>query len=583
MLALDNPLNDPNSMLSKALHVSDVLVTVLFTVELLIKVVACGAIVGDDAYFTSLWNWLDAVIVCVSLASFGLSGSSSLNGVKAVRALRALRPLRVITKFPALRLSVDALLGAIPSVISVIIVAALLYIIFGAVCVQYFKGALNSCQGSGMETLDVSLERILLFPVPYHQLTDELSALFATTGYPDLALAPTGKLVCLFLSQALPGREFEWRSVTPFSFDNIFEALNTLLQVSTTEGWVDLAYACADSRGIDQHPVRDHAFHWVFFFVAFEVIMTFFIMKLFAGVIIESFQQRKLAYGDNASLTTSQKEWVETRKFMTGFAPLKLLQAPSHPLRDPVFRFMQRYHRAVDSVMLVCILGNTMALAVVYFGASDAYLLALERVNIAFVLVFCVEAMLKLVAYGSLYWRDYWNVFDFVIVFASVIGVLVSAAGIGSMVAAIRVGRVLRMLRLIKRLHTLQLLFERLLLSLPGVGNIAALLMLFLFIYAAIGVQLFAPVMLQSTLSEHANFQSFGTAVLTLFRSTTGESWNYIMDDLATKDPACDAVRFLLVFTTPYRCLLLIMSACCPVDAGAVDQTVELQAATVWV
>jgi hypothetical protein len=65
-------------------------------------------------------------------------------------------------------------------------------------------------------------------------------------------------------------------------------------------------------------------------------------------------------------------------------------------------------------------------------------------------------------------------------------------------------------------------------------SNITAVLFLVLFIFAVMGVQLFAPVTLydQSALSEHANFQNFPNAFITLFRCTTGEAWNSIMHDL---------------------------------------------------
>ena len=57
--------------------------------------------------------------------------------------------------------------------------------------------------------------------------------------------------------------------------------------------------------------------------------------------------------------------------------------------------------------------------------------------------------------------------------------------------------------------------------------------MLFLFLYSVLGVEWFATVKLQENLTVHANFQTFGTALLTLFRMATGESWFAIMFDCA--------------------------------------------------
>jgi len=56
---------------------------------------------------------------------------------------------------------------------------------------------------------------------------------------------------------------------------------------------------------------------------------------------------------------------------------------------------------------------------------------------------------------------------------------------------------------------------------------------LLLYLYAILGIYLFAGIKLQDNLDVHANFQDFGTALLTLIRCMTGESWNLIMFDCA--------------------------------------------------
>lgn len=55
--------------------------------------------------------------------------------------------------------------------------------------------------------------------------------------------------------------------------------------------------------------------------------------------------------------------------------------------------------------------------------------------------------------------------------------------------------------------------------------------MLFLFLYTVLGVEWFSTVKLQGELNVHANFQTFGKALMTLFRMATGESWQAIMYD----------------------------------------------------
>ena len=62
------------------------------------------------------------------------------------------------------------------------------------------------------------------------------------------------------------------------------------------------------------------------------------------------------------------------------------------------------------------------------------------------------------------------------------------------------------------------------------------LLALLIFIYAALGVNLFSQVMFQDTLDEKSNFRDFGGAMLVLMRFATGEDWHLFMYELATTE-----------------------------------------------
>lgn len=62
-----------------------------------------------------------------------------------------------------------------------------------------------------------------------------------------------------------------------------------------------------------------------------------------------------------------------------------------------------------------------------------------------------------------------------------------------------------------------------------------SLMVILLFIYAALGLNLFSQVMLQDQLSEKNNFQNFGQAMILLMRCATGEDWNLVMYELANE------------------------------------------------
>jgi hypothetical protein len=183
-------------------------------------------------------------------------------------------------------------------------------------------------------------------------------------------------------------------------------------------------------------------------------------------------------------------------------------------------------------------------MAMKYFGASTDYETALIVLNYIFGGIFTIEAMLKLLALGTQYWHDSWNIFDFVIVFGTLLGITLRyAAGIdvGSIATIMRTFRVGRIFRLVRSAPTLRKLFQTLIVTLPSLANIGLLLALLFFIYAILGVQLYAKVRLQGSLGPNANFQTFTGAVLLLVRSSTGENWNGLMYACALSDSTCEA------------------------------------------
>jgi hypothetical protein len=118
--------------------------------------------------------------------------------------------------------------------------------------------------------------------------------------------------------------------------------------------------------------------------------------------------------------------------------------------------------------------------------------------------------VLKLIALGfKRYFKDGWNVFDFILVISSSISIIVwnmTHLKFVRVSTLIRTFRIARIFRLVKRAKRLKLIFDTFIASLPALANVGGLLMLFLYIYSILGVFLFAEIQLQTTLDVHANF-----------------------------------------------------------------------------
>ena len=134
--------------------------------------------------------------------------------------------------------------------------------------------------------------------------------------------------------------------------------------------------------------------------------------------------------------------------------------------------------------------------------------------------VFIVEALLKMLAlWPSMlrYFRDGWNIFDFlVIVFA-----LIPATGQFAMIA--RLARLLRVVRLISAIRDLRLIVAALVRSIPSVGHVIMLMSIVVYIYAIMGFHLFHD-------HDPEHWGSLAISLLTLFNIITLDGWTDIMD-----------------------------------------------------
>jgi len=501
---------------------ADVLLTALFTAEMLVKMVSMGVVMNQHAYLRSGWNVLDFAIVGVSVASLALGDASSLKALRSLRALRALRPLRVVSRYPSLKLVVNSIFGALPKVSNVALVNFLFFLIFAIVGVQNFTGALNMCNDPSVETKAGCIGTF--------NATQSLCSMLPTEGAAEACMrSPTGS--------PFP-RQWE---PPPYNFDNVLNGLLTVFETATGEMWPDIMYLCVDAVGPDQPMKQDNQPAAALFFIFIQVVCSFFMLEVFTGVIIDNFNKLKAASKGSGLLTEEQQTMVESLKMMLTVRPRKVMRAPQqgqcfHGVRSAAFAV------ADSSVFEICIMGmimiNTVFMAARFYGQPIEWELALDVVNLMFNVIFTVEAAIKLTGLGlRQYFSLGWNVFDFVLVLGGWIGVLFN---IGPVATLLRIFRVARIFRLVRTSRGLMQLLRTLIVSIPSLLNVGALLLLLFFIFACVGMNLFSDVKHGEFLNSDANFGSFGTAMVTLFRVSTGESYNGIMHDAMVQPPYCD-------------------------------------------
>ncbi|ETL93484.1 hypothetical protein L917_08354 [Phytophthora nicotianae] len=535
-LAIDNPLQNPESTLATGLKRLDTVFAIIFTCEMAVKIAAMGLVLHKGAYLRNGWNILDCVIVISSLVMLAEASSSrhSLKSLRSLRAFRAFRPLRVISRRPGLKLVVNALIEAIPAVFNVLIICALFYLMFSIFAVTYLKGRLNSCSGDVFNALSDAQVNFLVNPKPWSSLSLDQQQWFANTnciGFPTDSL--TSKYVCGCWGA-------DWGPVVPQNFNNVGNAMITFFEMSTTENWSLLMIACIDATGIDMQPIRDYNMWWAAFFVNFMMFGSFFVVNLFIGVIINNFNKMTDALGDSFMLTSEQKKWIKAQKAAARVGPQRVFIPFKHPVRRVVFFFVR--HKRFEWFIMICIIVNMLLMATQYYGQSTIHITIVNNLNEIFAGIFTCEAMLKIVAYGLVYFEDNWNRFDFFVVLGTLVSIVLEAlttAHLRAFTVLARVFRVTRLIRLVKASKGVRHILTTLYLALPGLSNVTSILLLLLFIYATMGVQMFAKVGSSDNIDMHANFQSFGRGFLFMIRAATGESWDDCMHDFASSPEGC--------------------------------------------
>jgi hypothetical protein len=256
---------------------------------------------------------------------------------------------------------------------------------------------------------------------------------------------------------------------------------------------------------------------------------------------IETFSKMRDSYSGFGFLTPEQKQWVQSQLLIIRTKPTPVPVAPTNAALVPLFRVMT--HVRWDVAMMVCTILNVGILSLSFYGEPPSLTTTIFITNMIFTIIFSIESICKLLAFGPrAYFRDTWNRLDSFLALAGIMELIITATVEGDATqsaraaSALRIFRVLklsRLTRLIRSLKNLRALVHTLLVSLPSLVNIGALLFLVYFVFAVMGVKLFGEINTDDAacMTEIAGFKTFGIAMLTLFRITTGDDWACIMLD----------------------------------------------------
>ncbi|XP_039997889.1 sodium channel, voltage-gated, type I like, alpha b isoform X11 [Xiphias gladius] len=507
-LAFEDIYIEQRRTIKTMLEYADKVFTYVFILEMLLKWVAYGFV----KYFTNAWCWLDFLIVDVSLVSLVANalGYSELTAIKSLRTLRALRPLRALSRFEGMRVVVNALLGAIPSIMNVLLVCLIFWLIFSIMGVNLFAGKYYYCVNT---------------------TTDDIFSVEIVNNRTD----------CL----KLVNESARWKNVK-INFDNVGAGYLALLQVATFKGWMDIMYAAVDSRDVEDQPKYEVNLYMYLYFVIFIIFGSFFTLNLFIGVIIDNFNQQKKKFGgQDIFMTEEQKKYYNAMKKLGSKKPQKPIPRPANAFQGCVFDCITK--QAFDIVIMILICLNMVTMMVETDDQTPDMDKILYWINLVFIVLFTGECVLKMISLRHYYFTIGWNIFDFVVVILSIVGMFLSEVIEKYFVSptlfrVIRLARIGRILRLIKGAKGIRTLLFALMMSLPALFNIGLLLFLVMFIYAIFGMSNFAYVKREAGIDDMFNFETFGNSMICLFQITTSAGWDSLLAPILNKrEPDCDS------------------------------------------
>uniref|UniRef100_A0A8C9T4L8 Voltage-dependent T-type calcium channel subunit alpha-1H n=1 Tax=Scleropages formosus TaxID=113540 RepID=A0A8C9T4L8_SCLFO len=498
-VALERPKIHQGSLERLFLTISNYIFTAIFVAEMTVKVVSMGLYLGEKAYLRSSWNILDGFLVFVSLVDIVVSmagGAKILGVLRVLRLLRTLRPLRVISRAPGLKLVVETLITSLKPIGNIVLICCAFFIIFGILGVQLFKGKFFYCVGPDVKNV-------------------------------------TNKSDCL-------SANYKWVH-HKYNFDNLGQALMSLFVLASKDGWVNIMYHGLDAVSIDQQPITNHNPWMLLYFISFLLIVSFFVLNMFVGVVVENFHKCRQHQEVEEAKRREEKRLRRMEKKRRKAQKLPYYASYSH-VRRMIHSFCTNHYLDLFITFIICV--NVVTMSLEHYSQPRSLETALKYCNYFFTTTFVLEAALKFTAFGfRRFFKDRWNQLDLAIVLLSVMGITLEEIEINAslpinptIIRIMRVLRIARVLKLLKMATGMRALLDTVVQALPQVGNLGLLFMLLFFIYAALGVELFGELVCNEDypcegMSRHATFENFGMAFLTLFQVSTGDNWNGIMKD----------------------------------------------------
>lgn len=202
-------------------------------------------------------------------------------------------------------------------------------------------------------------------------------------------------------------------------------------------------------------PTKENNISNMTFFIIFILIGSFFFLNFFLGVLFMKFTEAQK--NETKGFTNEDLGWIDIQKMILQSEPeYESTNVPRAFWRKPFHELVSSTR--FDIIIMSAIVLNMFQMASMHENQTESFTYFLDFTNIIFTIIFLVECILKLIAFGKSYFSNNWNRFDFFVVAASIFDVMLGFMGdiagessflsFGPQLA--RVMRVLRVTRILR-------------------------------------------------------------------------------------------------------------------------------------
>ncbi|XP_076062882.1 sodium leak channel non-selective protein na isoform X2 [Oratosquilla oratoria] len=511
--------------------VSDLIITFLFTAEMIAKMHIRGILKGEVPYLKDRWCQFDASMVfflwiSIILQMFEMTELvqpySYLSVMRAPRPLIIVRLIRIFLKFsmPKSRLK-QIFKRSSQQIYNVTLFFLFFMSLYGLLGVQLFGELKNHCVKNDTDILSITINNLAI--------PDTFCSMDAHSGYQ----CPHG-MRCMRLDLE--------KNVSGFNgFDEFATSIFTVYQAASQEGWVFIMY-----RAIDSLP----GWRATFFFTTMIFFLSWLVKNVFIAVITETFNEIRVQFQQMWGVRGHIKEEDKLQVLSGDDNGWKLLTVDDSKPKGWAPQFCLSFIQSASFYLLLmlAIVANGVSAAVLVFkhdGRPREHVYHnYYYIEVGFTVFFVLEILFKVWCLGV---RGFWSrtihKFEFVLAIGTIVRLIPSL-----FMSPFTYFQVLRVVRLIKASPVLEDFVYKIFGPGKKLGGLIMFTMCLLIITSSISMQLFC------FLEEYGKFETFSDAFMSMFQILTQEGWVDVMDGtmLNTMDKTTDklapivAIYFIL-------------------------------------